>query len=313
MRPLALTLAAVAVACGGETAEDRRAPLWPDKGCPPSHELRGGRCTAREIYVPGGGFMMGKGHCADSGYEKTPPDLLECPLADQPHWVEVAPFWADATLYTWADYAGVYFDLSLPYDDPTNCPSREIECAAPLAYSPAPGNGFPGSPVGNPADTDVTCGLHGKRAIREAEWEWLATWGGTRKYPWGDSVPTCSQGYIDPACELSNPVTLDGGLTSKVASHLPTPEGVYDLTGNGGEWVLPSPDAVYGPEYPSPVAKLPPCPGGQEHCGWKGWVTGHRGGAVGVPHRQLEGAYRGTDRNRPSGAATGFRCVRPAQ
>lgn len=311
MRLIASTLVALAVACGGETAADGPKSLWPETGCPPSHELRNGRCTVREIYVPGGGVMMGKGYCGESGYQKTPPDVFQCPLADQPHWVEVAPFWVDATLYTWAD---ALIEPTLAPHHSKGCPTREVQCEARLAYAPVELDGFPGDASG-PAQTDFECGLHGKRAIREAEWEWLATWGGTRRYPWGDSEPTCDQGYIASACELANPVDLGGPIASKVASHLPTPEGVYDLTGNGGEWVLPSPDAVYGPTYPSPVGKLPPCPDGEEHCGWpsKGWVTGHRGGAVDMELRQFEGAFRGTNRNRPAGAATGFRCVRPAQ
>ncbi len=314
MRLFAVLLLALVAACGGQTAEDRPRSPWPESGCPPSHELRDGRCTMREIHVPGGGFMMGRGFCPKSGSEKTPPDL-ECPFADQPHWVEVAPFWVDVTLFTYADYG----KLGLPYDDAADCPNREIECAAPLAYMPADGGlgGLLGSPPGNLSDTDLACSQHGKRAIREAEWEWLATWGGTRTYPWGEAEPTCERGHIDSSeCRLVNPVEWYTGMdvpVSKVASHLPTPEGVYDLTGGGGEWVLPSPSVVYTDGYPEPMAKLPACPNGQNNCGWisGGWVAGLRGGATDSPARHFGGAYRGANRS-PRKLPTGFRCVRPA-
>ena len=313
MRFLVLLPLALAAACGGQTAEDGPRSPWPEKGCPPSHELRDGRCTMREIYVPGGGFMMGRGFCPKSGSENTPSDL-DCLLADEPHWVEIAPFWVDVTLYTWtdsteADWKGGF---GWPYDDDANCPSREIQCAAPLAYTSTgvDHGGLPGNPPGNLSSSDYVCDLHGKRAIREAEWEWLATWGGTRTYPWGEAEPTCERGQISSDCELANPVEWDRGLdvqTSKVASHLPTPEGVYDLTGAGGESVMPSPDSVYADGYPGPVQKPPGCPAG---CGW---VTGHRGGSVDMPQRNFEGAFRGTNLDgKPGGPPTGLRCVRPA-
>ncbi len=318
MRLFALLPLALIAACGGQTAEDGPRSPWPESGCPPSHELRGGRCTMREIHVPGGGFLMGRGFCPKSGSRMPPPDL-ECLLADEPHWVEVAPFWVDATLYTWTDYTHSYKEggLGLPHDDDARCPSREIQCAAPLAYAPVGGSGWglPGNPPGNLSSNDSACDPHGKRAIREAEWEWLATWGGTRTYPWGEAEPTCERGQISSDCELVNPIEWDMGQDvpiSKVASHLPTPEGVYDLTGGGGESVMPSPDSVYTDGYPNPVQKPSECPSGQDYCGM-GWVTGHRGGSVDLPPRRFEGAFRGTSRDGSPGAPPeGIRCVRPA-
>ena len=266
---------------------------------------------------------MGQGFCPESGFGKTPPDF-ECLLADAPHTVTVAPFWVDATVYTWGENPTPDDLDKPPYDDPQGCPTRGVECAPRLAYAPIPTSlgGLPPDPPDDASGLDFICARKGKRAIREAEWEWLATWGGTRPYPWGEEEPTCERGYIDSsACKLANPVTnhgflpSDGSPISKVASHLPTPEGVYDLTGNVGEWVLPSSDEVYVEGYPSPVQKLAPCPDGEKSCGWysKGWVLGARGGGLDEPPRHFAGAYRGTNRNVQSKWHDApFRCVRPA-
>lgn len=323
MRIWALVLATTVAGCGGETVGGPPQSPWPATGCPPSHELQNGRCAVREVYVPGGTFTMGQGSCPESGLAKTPPGF-ECLLADAPHAVTVAPFWVDATVYTWGEDPGPAGLDQPPYDDPQGCPTRGVECAPRLAYAPAPSDlgGLPPNPQGDGSWTDWQCGLHGKRAIREAEWEWVATWGGTRSYPWGEEEPTCERGYIDSsACELANPVEdhgffhADGSPVSKVASHLPTPEGVYDLTGNVGEWVLPSSDEVYVEGYPSPIQKLAPCPDGEEFCGWhsKGWVLGQLGGWIDDPQRRFAGARRGANRNVHGKArAAAFRCVRPA-
>lgn len=309
-----VVLACLAAACGGQVSAERAEKRWPDIGCPPSHELRDGRCTVRELYVPGGTFVMGAGFCQESGINKSPPDF-ECLLADPPHSVAVPPFWVDATLYSYADMPdGLSASMGMPYYD-DGCPSREIECAPRLAYAPALTGlgGLPPEPPNDSSGLDWQCGQHGKRAMREAEWEWLATWGGSRSYPWGEGQPSCLRGYIDSVrCQVENPVEWSAEYTlSKVASYPPSAEGVYDLTGNLGEWVLPSAEAYTG-GYTPLVAKFPACPTGEDVCA--PWVLGVRGGAVDDPPLRYAGAFRGTNwsvdgQARPSA----FRCVRPAE
>ncbi len=317
MRLVSLLLVAGAVGCGGRTSADRPAPPPPETGCPASHELREGRCTVREVYIPGGSFMMGRGFCPKSEYEESPSDF-ECLLADAPHLVEVAPFWVDATLHTaTAVEAGI---TALPLLDDANCPSREFECAAPLTYAPS-SVPFGGLPYVTPG-SDRMCSVAGKRAIREAEWEWLATWGGTRTYPWGEEEPSCEHGYIDSLeCTRANPLEwdYDEDVVSRVASYRPTPEGVYDLTGSLGEWVLPSPEEAYADGYPAPFDE------GSQVCASSPWIGyclgvskheafGHRGGAADHPTHHFNGAYRGTSRNSNGWwRHAAFRCVRGAE
>ncbi len=320
MRLVSLLLVAGTVGCGGRTSADRPPPTQPQTGCPPSHELRDGRCTVREVYVPGGSFTMGRGFCPESETEQSPAEF-ECLLADAPHLVEVAPFWVDATLHTAAALeAGI---TAPPLLDDANCPSRELECAAPLTYAPfsVPLGGLP-YVTPHELGTDGLCGLVGKRAIREAEWEWLATWGGTRTYPWGEAEPSCEHGYVDSSqCTPNNPPEWDPDedTVSRVASYRPTPEGIYDLTGSLGEWVLPSPNEAYTDGYPAPIAELPQVCASSTwsgHCSGVGKdeLFGHRGGAADHPTHHFNGAYRGTSRkSNGRWKRAAFRCVRGAE
>ncbi|MBX3125275.1 MAG: hypothetical protein KF718_01090 [Polyangiaceae bacterium] len=47
-------------ACGGETELE---PTYPTRGCAPSHERVGGRCTVKEVLISGGQFLLGAGYC----------------------------------------------------------------------------------------------------------------------------------------------------------------------------------------------------------------------------------------------------------
>ncbi len=103
-----VALAALCAACGCKTDASASgaggAPTWPASGCSPGTELTGGRCRVREIYVPGGTFTMGRGYCPSAGVHQLPPSFSDCPLADAPHEVTVAPFWIEATTRTYAHY-----------------------------------------------------------------------------------------------------------------------------------------------------------------------------------------------------------------
>jgi formylglycine-generating enzyme required for sulfatase activity len=63
----------------------------------------------------------------------------------------------------------------------------------------------------------------------EAEWEFVASGGGERDYPWGDEVPSPARAnYIDSRLNRTSPVgTYPFGMTS---------EGLFDMAGNVWEW-----------------------------------------------------------------------------
>jgi formylglycine-generating enzyme required for sulfatase activity len=301
------------VGCGGSTEAE---PGYPTSGCPPSHEMMDGVCRVKEIYFAGGEFVMGRGYCETTGSSLVPPETEHCPFSDEPHVVRVDPFWVDATVLTDADRR--------PSE---SCPSGAIECGAfrfPFLLPP----NYPdwedpkkweqeGSPLDRAA---AACPGFGKRHLREAEWEWIATAGGTREYPWGDEEPTCDRANID--AERCGPANRDAvfpytpGL-SETARYAPSPEGVYDLIGGAPEWVGPSPAGAYPPgiNYAPNPAFFPPwpdapcdtCPKPQGNWPPSGIAPITRGGSAVSPPEQLRPAYRGI------GSYNSFRCARSAE
>jgi len=152
------------------------------------------------------------------------------------------------------------------------------------------------------------CEKQGKSLPTEAQWDWAATGGDGRNFPWGDELPTCE--FMDyaptgaPKWSPGGDWGCHGGGPSAVKSHpkgareLPTGK-LYDLAGNVWEWMFDT----YGPY-----------PGGKQ----TDWFAPPKGGA---PH-----AIRGGGWNRPSAGCNswyrggavetyqvpglGFRCVR---
>ena len=305
--PLLLLL--VALGCGGKTASpsgnsDGGEP-WPDEGCPPSHEFVAGRCRIREVFIPGGTFVMGRGYCEEAGVLDEP-QTWDCPLADAPHVVTVKPFWVDATVFPRAEV-----------DADPSCPSGEIQCASQTAYEPGliASGGLEPDPI-NGTGSDYECFKLGKRPLDEAEWEFIATWGGTRTYPWGDEEPSCARANIDAnACAVHNAVQAPPEL-ARIASYPPSPEGIFDLIGNAGEFVAPAAYA-YSADYTSvPIFLAAECGQGEPGCELKGPIQGYRGGRVNDPRGNFRSAFRGgtgggVSHNKIWGLA--FRCARSAE
>lgn len=66
----------------------------------------------------------------------------------------------------------------------------------------------------------------------EAQWEFAARGSERRKYPWGDSEPTCERVHYG-SCDPRGPIEVMARWEGA------TPEGIYDLAGNVAEWVTP--------------------------------------------------------------------------
>src|SRR5262249_14013154 len=149
------------------------------------------------------------------------------------------------------------------------------------------------------------CEHIGKSLPTEAQWEWAATGGDGRTWPWGDEPPTCEHADFTAGILVSpgGDMGCHGGGTSRVGSH---PAGdktwpggaIHDLAGNVWEWCL---DA-YLP-YPTQSETDPVRRG----------TTGNRvirGGGWNRSARGLVSSFRGAAIVTYQVPALGFRCVR---
>jgi formylglycine-generating enzyme required for sulfatase activity len=254
-------------------------------------------CPAGEVYVPATGpegFTMGRGK-GTFGFGAFRSENHGRGVADTPHKVVLTrPFCMDATEVTVGAYAKCVEEKGctrpeirtrwIVFPDKTDHPVNMVHWGQANFY----------------------CTREGKSLPTEAQWEWAAGGADGRKWPWGDTPPTCEHAdftagdLTDPACDCG----CAGGGTSPVGTH---PKGdrewpagkIHDLAGNVWEWCLDN----YAP-YES-RAETDPVHGKLE-------AAPHvvRGGGWNRSAAALTTFFRGTavvDYQRP---ALGFRCVR---
>ncbi len=194
---------------------------------------------------------MGRGRCpVATSMEK---DWgTECPLKDLPQQVTVSPFYIDA--------APSYIE---------RFPCTKEGCKIPVSL------GFPLGVVADyskvySGDFEDPCQRRGKRIIREDEWEFVVTAGGTRTYPWGEDPPSCDKLWIghEAGCPQPEPLlSMEGSpltwyLHLRILAHPPSPEGIYDLVHYTPHLVLPRPD-IYNEDYtPIPYDFIAPLKNG---------------------------------------------------
>jgi len=262
--------------------------------CPPGREQKGDRCEVKEIYFAGGTFTMGRGECFPKEAHAAEFDSGACELADEPHQVTVAPFYMDATEFVAGDAQPFYVDVDGQMVEA--CATMEqteaCEAAGGLLTLGMNGSVSPDQADGLLSRIEKECQKRGKTVPTEAQWEFAASGGGARLYPWGDDPPTCE--LVGPFDGYDSPC---GPASSMVALHPPSPEGLYDLAGHYAEMVQPDPGGYSAGYEPLPLVEPP-----DRH-----WV-GIRGGSMFESERTLRAAHRGTGAR--DGNLRGFRCVR---
>ncbi len=149
--------------------------------------------------------------------------------------------------------------------------------------------------------TDYATWLGG-RLPTEAQWEYAARGTEGRKYPWGSEEPTPDHANFGRNVG-------EYGRTTPVATYPKgvTPEGLFDLAGNVGEWCAD----WLGP-YPSDV-QTDPTGATDEESLWsvplKGPFRVLRGGNFRLPGTYLRGSVRHGYRPEHRNELTGFRVV----
>jgi formylglycine-generating enzyme required for sulfatase activity len=149
------------------------------------------------------------------------------------------------------------------------------------------------------------CGTVGKTLPTEAQWEWAATGGDGRAYPWGNEKPSCEHADYVPGV-LGHPAGDAGcgmGGPSPVGSHPKGdklwPDGpIHDLAGNVWEWCLDN----YRPYKREPQT---------DPLVWLSKDLPHslRGGGWNRSHQGIKAAFRGAGTADYRVPGLGFRCA----
>jgi formylglycine-generating enzyme required for sulfatase activity len=258
-----------------------------DGGCAAPLEcgaIRPGECGCPEascgamVILPGGTFTMGCNTtpASDCGRDESPP-----------HEVMVQAFRIDRTEVTQAAWRRCL--------DARACTApRPEETGCGTSWEPATRGQHPVACV-SWDQARTYCEWAGKRLCSEAEWEYAARGGDTRKYPWGDETPTCSRAHFGDC---------PPGTDSIEVARLPAAAfGLHDLAGNVAEWV----EDDYHPNYERAPDNASAWVDGPPRAG----TRVYRGGSFGIgPAEQVRSSMR--ELRAPGGTAVhlGLRCCR---
>jgi formylglycine-generating enzyme required for sulfatase activity len=253
-------------------------------------------CPAGEVYIPATGpqgYVMGKGYFMEAKGRAVGKGHLA--KSDAPHKVVLTrPFCMDETEVTVAAYEECV--------DAGACQAPKIaEVRANYPKKPD----HPVNEVSWPK-AKTFCETRGQSLPTEAQWEWAATGGDGRTWPWGDEPPTCEHADYAPGLLVSpgGDSGCHGGGSSPVKAH---PRGnktwpagaLFDMGGNVWEWCLDT----YSP-YAETDARDPlvATPGAGVHV--------VRGGGWNRSARGIQAAFRGAAIYTYEVGGLGFRCVR---
>jgi formylglycine-generating enzyme required for sulfatase activity len=241
--------------------------------------------TAEEVFIPAGSFQMGCdiNNIAENGCNIYEWQVNELPL----HSVTLDAYFIDRYPVTNGRYQA--------------CVEAGI-CTLPLqtdSYSRADyyfNSLYVDFPVIHVTwfQAVAFCESTGRRLPTEAEWEKAARGSAdTRKYPWGNSVPTCEVVNFSGECV---------GDTSRIGTNPAgvSPYNVMDMSGNVLQWV----NDWYRGDYYS--VSPPNNPAGPDDS----WGRGLRGGAWTHDEFGIRAAYRTLAGPDSAGHERGFRCAR---
>jgi len=225
--------------CGGSCGECKAGlTCYPHGKCldAPAGCLPG---CAGDVTVPAGPFWMGCNDAVDN----------ECLAWEKPyHTVNLGGFSISRNEVTNSEFAAFLskngngcdgHSCAVADDGGNICLGSYWPLVQGTVWSVA--SGFENHPVQNATwyGANTYCSSIGKRLCTEAEWEKAARGTDGRKYPWGNSEPTCNysvyceepdwNGYCGCGLGTSWPV----GSKPQGASAY----GVLDMSGNVGEWV----------------------------------------------------------------------------
>ena len=161
------------------------------------------------LFVPAGRFWMG---CYESGE-------IQCLSNEIPyHPVDLKAFFIDKYEVTQSDYLECVQALG--------CPVNVEFPGFTAASQPVVGVSW--------GKAEAYCALVGKRLPTEAEWEKAARGMDGRRYPWGNSPPTCRLAVLnDKEAGCGRRQSWEVGSLPAGAS----PVGALDLAGNVWEWI----------------------------------------------------------------------------
>ena len=254
-------------------------------------------CPTGEVYVPPTppeGFTLGRGKIG-YGFGKLKGGTPANGIADAPHKVILTkPFCMDATEVT---VRAIVKCVQEQGCRPPAITDRWSTYPKKLDY-----------PV-NMVEWDIArdhCEKQGQSLPSEAQWEWAATGGDGRDWPWGNETPNCE--YADfTEGSLPSPggdAGCHGGGPSAVGTHRKGdkiwPNGpIHDLAGNVWEWTLDSYVRFPTETETDPVHLIA---GNLTHV--------VKGGGWNRSHRGIMTWFRGAAIHTYKVPGLGFRCVR---
>ena len=271
-------------ACGGDdggaTGSDESETGSDEEAESPETGETGDEPDPNLIEIPGGTFEMGCG-AGD----------VSCDTDNVPHEVTISGFSMEATEVTVAAY--------------TECVEAG-DCSEPTS-SPDCNYGVI-TMVDHPINC-VTwqqaadyCAWKGRRLPTEAEWEYAATGGADRPYPWGTADASCDVAHMYQAVMEMGDYGCMTGTTAAVGSYPngASPFGLLDMAGNVEEWVA---DWYAEDYYGTSPASDPQGPA-------EGTLKVHRGGDLyDASTLNLRVFERWKSEPTLAGAERGFRCA----